>query len=172
MHPILIAAPSGLLPLSLVLDAMYLATGKRSYAESAYHSMVGGYAGGLAAAAAGAGDYFAIPANSHTKKIANLHAVLNLVALGAYSLNLLLRRGKNPPTGTLPVLLSVVGVLGLVVSAWYGGHMVYEHGVRVKGVSPLAGAREVRPPGDGKLEGLFGKLEERFAPEDGPREEE
>ena len=95
LHPILIMAPGGLLPLSLILDVMYLATGKRSYAESAYYSMVGGYAGGLAAAAAGAGDYFAIPPNSHTRKIANLHATLNLVMLGVYSLNLLLRRSKN-----------------------------------------------------------------------------
>ena len=172
LHPILIVAPSGLLPLSLVLDAMHLATGKKSYAESAYYTMVGGYAGGLAAAAAGAGDCLAIPPNSHTKKIANLHAALNLVMLGAYSVNLVLRRGKNPPTGVLPMLLSVVGVLGLTVSAWYGGHLVYEHGVRVKGVSPLENAPEIKPPGDEKLEEAFGKLEERFAPKDGPQEEE
>ena len=82
MHPMLIVAPSSLLPTSLVLDVMHAATGKRSYAESAYYTMVGGYVGGIAAAAAGAGDYFAIPPNTEVKKTANIHAALNLGELG------------------------------------------------------------------------------------------
>ncbi|MDP9368685.1 MAG: DUF2231 domain-containing protein [Chloroflexota bacterium] len=168
LHPQLINAPAALLPFSLVLDLMHAATSKPAYAEAAYYSMVGGYVGGLAAATAGAGDYFAIPSESHTKRIANIHASLNLSLLGLYSLNLLLRRGKTPPTGTVPVALSTAGTVGLLVSAWYGGHMVYSHGMRVKGVSPVAEAPELKLPGDKKLEEAFSRLEQA-APEKGPQ---
>lgn len=171
LHPILIIMPSGLLPMSLILDVMHVATGKESYAKSAYYTMIGGYVSGIAAAAAGAGDYFTIPPNTQVKKTANIHASLNIGALGLYSLNLLLRRGKKRPTGVVPVLLSVLGTVGLIVSAWYGGHMVYEQGMRVKGVSPVEDAPEIKLPGDEKLEEAFTRLEERFAPQEGPQEE-
>lgn len=168
LHPQLINAPAALLPFSFVMDLMHRGTAKPGYAEAAYYSMMGGYAGGLAAAAAGAGDYFAIPPGSHTKRIANLHASLNLGLLGLYSVNLLLRRGRKTPTGTTPMLLSALGTTGLLISAWYGGHMVYEHGMRVKGVSPVADAPEAKLPGDKKIEGVFSRLEQ-VAPANGTR---
>lgn len=169
LHPILITAPVALLPTSLILDLMYLATKNESYAEAAYYTMMGGYFGGIAAAAAGAGDYFTIPSKSHVKTMANLHALLNVSMLGLYSINLLLRRGKQPPTGALEILLSIIGTTGLSISAWYGGAMVYEWGMRVKGVSPVANAPEIKLPGDEKLSAMFEKLEEKFAPEDAPQ---
>lgn len=168
LHPQLINMPTALLPFSLVMDLMYDMTGNEAYAEAAYYSMVGGYVGGAAAAAAGAGDYFDIPPETDTKKIANLHASLNIGIMGMYSVNLLMRRGQRPPSGKLPMLLSAVGTAGLMVSAWYGGHMVYEHGMRVKGVSPVADAPEMKLPGDKKIEQPFSKLE-GIAPKDGPQ---
>jgi hypothetical protein len=131
--------------------------------------MVGGYVGGLAAAAAGAGDYFVIPPDSHDKRIATVHATLNLGLLGLYSLNLLLRARRRPPTGAVPVLLNALGTAGLLVSAWYGGHLVYAHGMRVAGVDPLAGAPELRPPGDERLEAALDRLAEAQA---GPHHDE
>lgn len=159
LHPILIAAPVALLPTSFMFDLMYLATENESYAEAAYYTMLGGYFGGIAAAAAGAGDYFTIPSDEHhLQTVANRHAVLNLSALALYSLNLLLRRGKRPATGALPIALSAIGMTGLFISAWFGGDMVYNHGMRVKGVSPIADAPEIKLPGDEQLEAVFNKL--------------
>ena len=168
LHPQLISAPSALLPFSLVMDLMYDMTGDESYADAAYYSMMGGYLGGAAAGLAGAGDYADIPPESHTKQIANLHASLNIGIMGLYSLNLLMRRDRRPRTGKLPMLLSAVGTAGLFISAWYGGHMVYEHGMRVKGVSPVADGPEMKLPGDKQIERPFSMLEE-VAPVDGPR---
>lgn len=169
LHPQLINAPAALLPFSVVLDLMHLATGKRSYADAAYYSMMGGNPLGVAAATAGAGDYLAIPSGSHTKRIANIHASLNLGLLAIYTLNLLLRRGKTPPAGTMPVALSAVGTIGLLVSAWFGGHMVYSHGMRVKGISPVADAAELKLPSDERLEKAFSKLEQPV-PKAGPEQ--
>ena len=169
LHPQLINAPAALLPFSFAMDLLHSATGKPAYADAAYHSMLGGYVGGMAAGAAGAGDYVTIPSGSHTKRIANIHASLNLGLLGLYTINLLLRRGKTPPTGAMPVALSMLGTSGLLVSAWYGGHMVYEHGMRVKGVSPVASATELKLPGDQRLEEAFSRLEQE-APAEGPQQ--
>lgn len=169
LHPQLINMPTALLPFSFALDLMHLATGKRSYAEAAYYSMVGGYLGGVAAASAGAGDYLAIPSGSHTKRIANIHAGLNVSLLALTTLNLLLRRGRTPPIGTTPVALSAMGTAGLLVSSWYGGHMVYGHGMRVKGVSPVSDTPEMKLPGDQRIEKALSSLEQPV-PKAGPEQ--
>jgi uncharacterized membrane protein len=124
LHPQLISFPLGLFPFSLAMDLLHLATGKEAYADTAYHSMVGGMVGGLAAGAAGAADYFTIPPDSESRKVANVHGGLNLGIMGLYGLNLLLR-GREKKPGAVPVLLSLLGTAGLVASAWYGGELVY-----------------------------------------------
>jgi len=164
LHPQLVEFPLGLLPFSFVMDLMHLATGKESYADAAYYSMVGGYAGGLAAGAAGAADYFTIPPNSQSKKVANLHATLNLGIMGLYSINLLLRRGRRPPTGVLPTFLSLLGTAGLIASAWYGGELVYELGMRVKPLMEGEQPPDLKLPGDQRLEQGFRKVEHSLAP--------
>lgn len=165
LHPQLIVVPAGLLPFSLVMDLMAKQTGDKSYANAAYYSLVGAFAGGIAAGAAGAADYFTIPPRSHTKKVANLHATLNIGLLGLTAVNLLLRKGKkNKSEGALPLALSVAANVGALVSSWYGGQMVYDLGMRVKGVSEVAGAPEIKPPGDEQLEAAFHKLGEAVAP--------
>lgn len=169
LHPQLIVLPAGLLPFSFILDLMHLVTRKPGYAEAAYYTMMGGSVGAMAAAGAGAADYFAIPPNTETKRHANLHAGLNVGLLTLYSVNMLLRRGKNPPAGPLPVLLSLLGTIGLIVSAWYGGHLVYEEGMRVRGVSPVADAPEVKLPQDERIEQAFNRLG-NVVPQQGPQE--
>ena len=42
LHPRLIGAPTALLPFSLVMDVAYAVTGNETYAEVAYHTMLGG----------------------------------------------------------------------------------------------------------------------------------
>jgi uncharacterized membrane protein len=151
LHPQLIVMPAGLLPFSLVLDALHIGTGDHSYADAAYYTMMGGLVGGLAAGAAGAADYTTIPDDSPAKKLGTVHGLMNVGLLALTGLNLWMRRKRRSP-GTLPVLLSLVGNAGLFASAWYGGHLVYHHGMRVRG-TPLEGDREeLRIPGDERVE--------------------
>jgi uncharacterized membrane protein len=163
LHPQLIGFPVGLLPYSFVMDLMHLATGKKSYADAAYYTMVGGCVGGLAAGAAGAADYLTIPRNTESKKVGTLHGGLNLGVMALYGLNLLLRRGRSSP-GPLPVLLSLLGTAGLVVSQWYGGELVYKLGMRVKPAMEGEQGPEWKPPGDERIEKAFIQAEKRLAP--------
>ncbi len=150
LHPQMIVMPAGLLPFSLVLDVMHARTGDHSYADAAYYTMMGGFLGGLAAGAAGAADYLTIPEDSHAKRVGRLHGMMNVGLLALTGLNLLLRTQRRSP-GALPMFLSVIGNAGLFVSAWYGGHLVYQHGMRVRGTELSGTSQELKPPGDDRL---------------------
>jgi uncharacterized membrane protein len=154
LHPQLIVMPAGLLPFSFLLDLMHAGTGDHSYADAAYYTMMGGWLGGLAAGAAGAADYSTIPRDSTAKKIGTVHGAMNLGLLALTGLNLLMRRNRRAP-GPLPLLLSLIGNVGLFASAWYGGHLVYHHGMRVRGTELSGTPDEIRPPGDKRLEHAF-----------------
>ena len=169
LHPQLIVLPLGLLPFSFAMDLAYHATGKETFADAAYHTMAGGSVGGLMAGAAGAVDYLALPKEGHLKQIANTHALLNLGVLGLYAVNLA-SRGRERQPNLAQTLLSGACTAGLIVSGWYGAHLVYSHGVRVKGQDPIGDAPEMKPPGDPALEHGFEALEQPF-PEQGPHYE-
>ncbi len=166
VHPQIIPLPAGLLPFSFALDLLHLITGKRAYADAAYYSMMGGSLGAVAAGAAGAMDYLEIKEDTPVKQSANTHAALNTGMLALYGVNLLLRRGRRSP-GVVPVLLSALGTAGIAVSSWYGGHMVYEHGMRVKRLSPTNDEDAMRPRFDRRLEEALTRGEE-IAPARGP----
>jgi uncharacterized membrane protein len=147
LHPMLIVGPAGLLPFSFVMDLMHRSTGKQSYNHAAYHSMSAGMTTALAAGAAGAVDYMSIAEDSPTKRTGTTHGVMNIALVALYGLNLAMRRKEEPPSGVC-VALSAIGTAGLLASAWFGGHMVYEHGMRVKGRSEIEHAQDLKIPGD------------------------
>lgn len=167
LHPQMIIVPGGLIPFSFAMDLMYRMTGKRSYSDAAYYSLAGGFAGGAAAGVAGAMDYMTIPAGSHEKRIANIHAALNIALLAASAVNLAMRSRGEDARAPLPFALSAMAAAGLLVSSWYGGHLVYKHGMRVEGRSPVEHAPEARLPGDERGEHAF-EAAERWAPARGP----
>lgn len=136
LHPMLVVAPAALLPFAFILDAMHRSTDNEDYANAAYYSLVGGLAGGLAAGVAGAMDYLTIRPETDVKRTANLHAMLNGGALALTAANVAIRRDEPKHTGG-SLLLSALAAAGVVVSGWFGGRMVYEQGMRVKGVSPV-----------------------------------
>jgi uncharacterized membrane protein len=57
------------------------------------------------------------------KKTATTHMVLNLIVVALYVAAFFVR--YNDPIGTLGYVLTYVGLGILVVSGWYGGHLVY-----------------------------------------------
>jgi uncharacterized membrane protein len=165
LHPQLISLPLGMLPFSLTMDVLHQRTGKQSYADAAYYSLLGGFIGGMAAGAAGAVDYFAIPARSQAKPTANIHALLNVSLLGLTAINLLLRKNnRKRRSGPWPLALSALANAGALVSSWYGGHLVYAHGLRVKGVSEIEAAPDLKLPGDEALVETFEQLQHVAAP--------
>lgn len=163
LHPMLIVAPAALIPFGFVLDAMHRATGDESYADAAYYSLVGGLAGGVAAGVAGAMDYLSIASHTDVKRTANVHASLNGAALALTALNVATRRGRH---GGGSLALSAIAAAGVLVSSWFGGRLVYDQGMRVKGVDPVADAPELAPPGDDLIQQAMLR-EEQLAPATG-----
>src|SRR5581483_3044769 len=132
VHPQLIVAPAALFPFTFVLDLLFRTTGKRSFRHAALYSLTGGVVGALGAGTTGALDYLEIPADSEEKKLANVHAALNLGLLGAAAANLAMRWAGADARDRLPFALSALAAVGVIASGWYGGHLVYRHGVRVR----------------------------------------
>ena len=167
LHPVLIAAPAALLPFACILDLMHRATGDERYREAAYFSLVGGLVGGAAAATAGIMDYLTIAPGTEVKRTANTHALLNTGAMALTAASVIgRRRGSENRGGS--VLLSGLAAMGVVVSGWFGGKMVYEQGMRVQGISPVAGAPDASLPGSKAMLGALNAME-GLAPSGGPQ---
>ncbi|MDQ4076431.1 MAG: DUF2231 domain-containing protein [Chloroflexota bacterium] len=129
LHTILNDVPVTLMPLSLGMDLAHLASGKDSYADAAYYTMVGGCASAAAAGATGIADYLSLPDQSSAKRRGTIHLAFNMALAALYIVNLLLRARRKPRSGLLPAILSLVGVAGLLISVWHGGQLVYDEGM-------------------------------------------
>jgi uncharacterized membrane protein len=143
VHPMLIPFPIALWVFSLVADVIYLWRGNLVWRDwIAFYTLLGGIIGAAAAAVPGIVDWLSIT-DGEVKKLANWHARLNVVALLVFAASFYLRTagGAALVSGsyTIPVLLSVLGVILITISGWLGGEMVYRHGVAVE-PQPDAGA--------------------------------
>jgi uncharacterized membrane protein len=167
LHPQLIVLPSGLLPFGFAMDLMHLATGRRSYRDAAFYGLAMGLAGGAAAGVAGAMDYLAIPSRTTVKRTANVHAALNVAVLAGTATNLVLRARGADTRSPLPLALSALAALGVMVSGWYGGELVYQHGARVRDVDPIGHVPDARPAGDDRIAAAAHAVD-RAAPATGP----
>jgi len=148
LHPILVAFPIGLWMFSLVCDLMHQFGHDRMWSLMAWYAMVAGLLGALAAAVPGIIDFFAIT-DPRAGRVALLHLAINVGLILLFGVNAWVRT-LLAPTSMVPLLLSVVGIAGLMVSGWLGGELVYVHrvGVARNGVAP--GGATLRPIKRGK----------------------
>ncbi|MDQ3025901.1 MAG: DUF2231 domain-containing protein [Pseudomonadota bacterium] len=63
-------------------------------------------------------------------RIAVTHMSINLLVVAIYLGNAWMRH-VSPSDLKVPMILSFVAILMLLVSSWFGGKMVFEHGVGV-----------------------------------------
>lgn len=133
VHPMLIPLPIGLWVFSLVSDIIFRAGwGGGIWNSVAVYTIAGGIVGALLAAVPGFMDLLSID-NPKVKKIGLWHMSLNLLAVVVYAINLWLRMPSTlPPASSLPVWLSVLGIVIICISGWLGGEMVYVHRVGVE----------------------------------------
>jgi uncharacterized membrane protein len=82
-----------------------------------------GVIGALVAALFGFIDYFTAPMSRAAKRTATTHMVLNLIVVAFYVAAFFVR--YNDAVSTLGYVLTYVGLGILIVSGWYGGHLVY-----------------------------------------------
>lgn len=133
IHPMLVTIPIGLWIASLVCDVIYASTRTVFWYDMAWWAMAFGVVGALAAAVPGLIDYFgAVRHSERARPIGLLHMILNFSAVGLYLLNMWLRADYAAATGgalTAVIGLSVLTIVGVGVSGWLGGELVYRYGV-------------------------------------------
>ena len=134
IHPMLIPFPIALWVFSLVADIIYLWRDNAGWEWIAFWALLAGCLGAIAAAIFGIIDYFAI----EDKKVAGIaawHARLNVLALVLFATSWYLRTNNGSDmindSLTIPIALSVVGVIVVTISGWLGGELVFKHGVAV-----------------------------------------
>jgi uncharacterized membrane protein len=132
LHAVLSDFPLALLGTSLLWDSVAYARGEPAWWAISFWNVVLGLVIAAAAACAGAVDYAAIPQGDPALATANRHMLLMLCAVTPYILSLVLRGGAAAPHGASLVgvfVLEGVGLLLLSAGGWYGGHLVFHHGV-------------------------------------------
>jgi len=147
IHPMIIPFPIGLWVFSLVADAIYLWRGNPVWKNwIAFYALLAGIIMAAAAAVPGFIDWLSIT-DKAVVKIANWHARLNVIALVVFAGSFYLRTtsGASLVSGsyTIPLALSVLGVLSITISGWLGGEMVFKHAVAVE--SGTSGTSETGP---------------------------
>lgn len=135
VHPMIIPFPIALWVFSLVADVIYLWRDNPVWKDYiAFYTLLGGIIGAAVAAIPGLIDWGSLK-DPEVVKIANWHARLNVIALLIFAASFFLRTttGANLIGGsyTIPLLLSVIGVVLITISGWLGGEMVFKHGVAV-----------------------------------------
>lgn len=133
IHPMLIVFPIGLWVFSFVCDVVFfMGWGGLVWSEVAFYTMAGGVVGALLAAIPGLIDFLSIPSSQQPmKRLGWYHLIINLSVVVLYALNLWWRVGSAPGAGG-PMALGLLGVVLLAISGWFGGSMVYEHGMAVE----------------------------------------
>lgn len=146
IHVMLVSLPIGLWIFSLICDVI-LITGHNPdlWFAVAYVTMAGGIVGALLAAIFGLVDLFSLP-HGHTRNVALTHMAINLAVVAVFAFDLYLRTGELESM-TVPLLLSIVGILMLSVSGWLGGELVHVHMV---GVDPDEAGRRAAHRGLGQ----------------------
>jgi uncharacterized membrane protein len=132
----IIPFPLALWIASLIADVIYLWRGNPVWRDYiAFYTLLGGIIGAAVAAVPGFIDWFSIT-DRGVKKIADWHARFNVIALLIFAADFYLRTtsGARWVRGsfTIPLVLSVLGVVLIAISGWLGGEMVYVHGVAVE----------------------------------------
>jgi uncharacterized membrane protein len=135
IHPMLIPFPIGLLVFSFIADLIYLWRGNPIWRDYvAFYTLLGGIIGGAAAAIPGLIDWATLTDRAAVK-VANWHARVNIATLVIFIASFYLRTTSGgawfPSMPMLPVVVSLVGIIGLTIAGWLGGQLVFRHGVAV-----------------------------------------
>ena len=139
IHPMIIPFPIALWVFSLVADGIYLWRGNPVWRDYvAFYALLGGIMGAALAAIFGIIDWLSIT-NRTVKKVADWHARLNVIALLVFAASFYLRTTGGSDwisdSYTIPLLLSVLGVILISISGYLGGELVFKYGVAVEAQS-------------------------------------
>ena len=136
VHPMIIPFPLALWTTSFVTDLLFYFTRSSVLPLISKFLLAAGCIGAVVAAVPGIIDWLSIK-HPGTKRIADWHARLNIIALLIFAASLYLRMKAGGAHLVdyglkIPFLLSLLGVILIAISGWLGGSLSFEHGVGVK----------------------------------------
>lgn len=133
LHAILVAFPLALLSLTPLWDVLAWA-GVGGAHWVAYLGMIAGLSIGVLAVVTGFIDFVRAQKSAAVETAALWHAGFALTALYTFAVALVLRSADH--TATLwAVVVEAVGAVTLGITGWFGGHLVFHHGVAVTGAT-------------------------------------
>jgi uncharacterized membrane protein len=139
LHPIIVHVPMAMWPGALIFDLLsQWQIGGNTMVRLSFYAIIFGLVASLLAVPTGLLDWTGIKKEKQAWKIGLYHMSLNLIVALLFAINLGLRlhtvREATKVEGA-PLLLSAIGTLLLVASAYLGGMMVYEYGISVARMS-------------------------------------
>jgi nitrite reductase/ring-hydroxylating ferredoxin subunit/uncharacterized membrane protein len=149
LHPVLTDVPVGAWTAAFGLDAVSVLTGSRAAGDGADGALAVGIAGAVPAAATGTSDWRDLIGEE--RRIANVHALLNVAGLSLNIASLVQRRRGRRKAGRA---LSALGLAFSGTAAHLGGELSFGRGVRVNQNFSAAQPPEFTPVLDeGELSG-------------------
>jgi len=124
--------PVALLGTAPLWDALGLLRGEPIWWALSFWGIALGLATAALAAVAGLVDYAAIPESDPAVGPATRHLLAMSGAVGLYLMSLVLRGGPGGPTDPTLIAILALESLGLVLlfaGGWYGGELVFRHGI-------------------------------------------
>jgi len=128
IHPTLVVLPLGLWIAALAFDIAYAVTGNPLWRTIAFWNIGAGVIGALLAAVPGFVDYLDL--DGRARRLGTYHMFLNLAAVAVFAVNWYVRT-RVAPDSLWPLALSILGVVGVIISGWIGGELVYVERVGV-----------------------------------------
>lgn len=136
LHPMLVPIPIGAWSASLVFDiASHLVAPPAFLARGSEWLIAVGVIGAVAAALAGALDFYLIPTKTRAYRTVSIHLSLNLLVIAAFGADFAWRYASSyhraEAVPTMQIGLSALCLAALAVSGYLGGKLSYRYGVRV-----------------------------------------
>ena len=134
IHPMLVAFPITFFATTLVAFIVYAIGGDVLWYRIGFWANVVGVVTALIAAVPGFLDWLGIPAHLEAKRVGVLHMMLNLIVVAIFGINIGIQGphiNDFAPSPVLAILLSVVGVVTLLISGYFGWTLVQTHHVGV-----------------------------------------
>lgn len=132
VHPMLVAFPVALLGVTPVLDLLSWTGIMADATSAAWLCEVAGLVTGGLAIVTGFADFMKIPQSaSATAKTGLIHATFALTMISLFGVAFAVRGTRGAQPGMAVLSLEIAGAIGLAITGWFGGHLVFRHGVGV-----------------------------------------
>jgi uncharacterized membrane protein/nitrite reductase/ring-hydroxylating ferredoxin subunit len=131
IHPILVGFPIAFFTGTLLFDILAQTNDRPEFGTIGYYLEIAGIIAALITAIPGIIDYFfTLPPKSSGKKRGTLHGLINITVVIIFSVAWYYRKGEAASFGVI-IGLEALGVIGLGISGWLGGTMVYRNQIGV-----------------------------------------